>query len=282
LTAAQREALAGIAMDMWAPYIQATRARCPDADAKIVFDKFHCAKHLNDGVDRVRRAEHRELLARGDTRLTGTKYRWLRNPSTSIPLCGGPRATAPEHAQGGPGVGAQGVSGEPLGVPLRWSRPHVLPALVPLGDALAPPADIEKARMLKTHLPNILTYLKHRITNATAEGLNSRSSGSATRRAASATGRLQDRDLLPLRRPSISTHTEAGRTSFALPVYLSTGTGPTPPTLAVVPLRERPRPPAGGRPGGLSPERRRGRRTRLRPVPSVRQWKRRPVPRVVR
>jgi transposase len=33
---------------------------------------------------------------------------------------------------------------------------------------------IEKARMLKTHLPNILTYLKHRITNATVEGLNSK------------------------------------------------------------------------------------------------------------
>jgi hypothetical protein len=28
--------------------------------------------------------------------------------------------------------------------------------------------------MLKTHLPNILTYLTHRITNATAEGLNSK------------------------------------------------------------------------------------------------------------
>jgi transposase len=33
---------------------------------------------------------------------------------------------------------------------------------------------IEKARMLKTHLPNVLTYLRHRITNATAEGLNSK------------------------------------------------------------------------------------------------------------
>ena len=36
------------------------------------------------------------------------------------------------------------------------------------------PPMIEKARMLKTHLANVLTYLKHRITNATAEGLNSK------------------------------------------------------------------------------------------------------------
>ena len=27
------------------------------------------------------------------------------------------------------------------------------------------------AKMIKEHLPNILTYLKHRITNAVAEGL---------------------------------------------------------------------------------------------------------------
>src|SRR2546428_12491689 len=67
-------------MDMWEPYVQATRAQVPDAEAKIVFDRFHCAKHLNEGVDRVRRAEHRELQARGDTRLTGTKYAWLRHP----------------------------------------------------------------------------------------------------------------------------------------------------------------------------------------------------------
>ena len=30
------------------------------------------------------------------------------------------------------------------------------------------------AKMIKEHLPNILTYLKHRITNAVAEGINSK------------------------------------------------------------------------------------------------------------
>ena len=32
----------------------------------------------------------------------------------------------------------------------------------------------EKARMIKNHLPNILTYFKHRISNAVTEGLNSK------------------------------------------------------------------------------------------------------------
>ena len=33
---------------------------------------------------------------------------------------------------------------------------------------------IEVARMLKRHLDNLLTYLKHHITNAVTEGLNSK------------------------------------------------------------------------------------------------------------
>ena len=72
LTAAQRAQVEAIAMDMWEPYVQATRAQVPDADRKIVFDRFHCAKHLNEGVARVRCAEHRELQACGDTRHQGT------------------------------------------------------------------------------------------------------------------------------------------------------------------------------------------------------------------
>ena len=80
LTAEQRAAIESVAMDMWKPYIGAVRALVPGADEKISFDKFHVAKHLGDGVDRVRRGEHRELMAKGDTRLTWTKHLWLENP----------------------------------------------------------------------------------------------------------------------------------------------------------------------------------------------------------
>jgi len=48
-----------------------------EADRKIVFDKFHIAKHLHDAVDQVRKAEHRTLQRAHDDRLTGTKYLWL-------------------------------------------------------------------------------------------------------------------------------------------------------------------------------------------------------------
>jgi len=33
---------------------------------------------------------------------------------------------------------------------------------------------IDAAKLIARHLPNVLTYFKHRITNAVAEGLNSK------------------------------------------------------------------------------------------------------------
>ena len=175
LTEAQRDGIQGIAMDMWAPYVQATRARIPDADAKIVFDRFHCAMHLNEGVDRVRRAEQRDLRTQGDTRLTGTKYTWLRNP---------------DHFTHKAWRAFKALRTSALKVARAWALKESAASLWMyryVGAARTffkrwyfwathsrlPPM-IEKARMLKTHLPNILTYLKHRITNATAEGLNSK------------------------------------------------------------------------------------------------------------
>jgi transposase len=74
------QGLESIAMDMWAPYIASTREHVPDADQRIVFDKFHIAQHLGRAVDEVRRAENRELVREGDGRLKKTKYLWLTNP----------------------------------------------------------------------------------------------------------------------------------------------------------------------------------------------------------
>lgn len=85
LTPAERDGIAAIAMDRWEPYRQTIRAHVPDADQKIVFDKFHVLQHINTDVDTVRKQEHKQLAAVGDQRLKGTKYAWLRNPATFSP-----------------------------------------------------------------------------------------------------------------------------------------------------------------------------------------------------
>jgi transposase len=62
-----RNQVEAVAMDMWEPYFQSTMTHVPDAESKIVFDKFHVAQHLGNAVDDVRKAEHRELMAQGDS-----------------------------------------------------------------------------------------------------------------------------------------------------------------------------------------------------------------------
>src|SRR5437879_13059211 len=82
MTAEQRASSEAVALDMWDPYLASLQNHLPAAEEKIVFDKFHIAKHLGEAVDRVRRREHKALKAEGDERLTGTKYDWLRNPAS--------------------------------------------------------------------------------------------------------------------------------------------------------------------------------------------------------
>ncbi len=85
LTEGQRESIEAIAMDMWDPYVASVREHLREGRQKIVYDKFHIAKHLGNAVDKVRRQENRTLRAAGDDRLTGTRYDWLRNPTAMEP-----------------------------------------------------------------------------------------------------------------------------------------------------------------------------------------------------
>lgn len=80
LTAEELAAIESVSMDMWQAYINATLEAVPDAERKIAFDKFHVAKALGEGVNRVRGAEHWALRQQGCHDLAGSKYQWLRNP----------------------------------------------------------------------------------------------------------------------------------------------------------------------------------------------------------
>jgi len=67
------------------PDVNSTRRHLPDAERKIMFDKFHISKHLSEAVDLVRPRENKQLKASGDDRLAGTCYDWLRNPARMEP-----------------------------------------------------------------------------------------------------------------------------------------------------------------------------------------------------
>ena len=175
LTEEQLDSIEGVAMDMWEPYIDSTKEHLPEADEKIVFDKFHVAKHLGEAVDKVRRQEHKQLREGGDNRLVGTKYDWLKgrdkfNQKRWRAFCRLRRSNLKtsrawamrEQAMKLWDYCYPGAAENHFRWWYRWATHSRLEPM------------IDKAKMLKSHLKNILTYLTHPITNALSESLNSK------------------------------------------------------------------------------------------------------------
>lgn len=48
-----------------------------DASSKIVFDRLHVMRHVNDDVDKTRKEENRKLKEKGIMDLNGSRYIWL-------------------------------------------------------------------------------------------------------------------------------------------------------------------------------------------------------------
>jgi transposase len=59
-------------MDMWKPFRNATVRHAPQA--AILFDKFHVIGHLNDALDKVRKAEYARLSGKDRRYIKGQKY----------------------------------------------------------------------------------------------------------------------------------------------------------------------------------------------------------------
>jgi len=77
LSQEQKESIEAVAIDMWDPYIASLMTHVPQAEDKIVFDRYHLMTHMGKAVDEVRKKEHRTLQKLGDETLTGSKYLWL-------------------------------------------------------------------------------------------------------------------------------------------------------------------------------------------------------------
>lgn len=168
-----RQQVEAVAVDMWEPFMNASRNKAPQAS--LVHDKFHVSAHLNEAVDQVRRAEHKELMAAGDETLKGSRQLWLYNPMNF----------SPEQAASFAALRDSGLK-----VSRAWAAKELFTKLWTYryeGAARRFFKDwfgwvsrsrlkplIKVARMLKSHLENILTYLRHPITNAVTEGLNSK------------------------------------------------------------------------------------------------------------
>jgi len=171
----KRKKVKAIAMDMWDPYIAATKALIPGAKNKIVFDRFHIMQLVMKAVDKVRKEEHRAFMQEGNELLKGSKYLWLWNEenipehrradfeylrSLDLKVC---RARAiKDNLRHLWNYGTRIYMRKFFS---RWYFWATHSRLSPI---------IKVAKTLKNHLYNILTYAKHRITNALGESLNSK------------------------------------------------------------------------------------------------------------
>ena len=168
------EKVEAFAMDMWQPYFQTLISAVPDGVSKVVFDRFHIVGHMNKALDQVRRAENRELRAEGDDRLVNTKYELLHAAEN---IDDDVRQKFVRMRNAGLKTGRAWSIKELLrglwdcksrrDALLWWSRWYSWAT----HSRIAPV--IKVAKMIDRHLPNVMTYFEHRITNAASESINS-------------------------------------------------------------------------------------------------------------
>lgn len=174
LSPAEAAGIESITMDMWLPYIRATESALPDGSAKIAFDKFHVAQHLNQAVDKVRQAENRALRKQDDGTLVGTKHLWLFHP---------------DHLSAAQNLLIESLVKKALKTSRAWMLKQLAMEMWNVADPEQARVIFERfytwavrsrlepmkrsARMIKRHLRGILNAIRLGITNARLEGMNS-------------------------------------------------------------------------------------------------------------
>jgi transposase len=162
-----------VTVDMWKPFKSSIEKNL--LNAKIVYDKFHVMKHLSDAVDKVRKQENKSLIQEDNGSLKQTKYLWLKNKEN----------WTLKQAEL-----FQNLMNMNLKVGFAWSLKEFFKMFWTFGNVktaklflsiwnkevseskLQPM--IKFAEMITQHLAGILNYIEFNITNALAEGINSK------------------------------------------------------------------------------------------------------------
>ena len=173
LSPKQRSKVRAVCMDMWQAYQTSTETNAPNA--LIVHDRFHISKYLNEAVDIVRCARHRELHQTGDDRLKGMRQTLLFHP---------------ENLSDEKNDELAALRKSTLATGRAWSIKELFRFFWQETDAVGGRAFFDSwyawasrsrltpikkvARMLKNSLDRILTWFSSPISNGTSEGFNSR------------------------------------------------------------------------------------------------------------
>jgi transposase len=162
-----------IAVDMWEPFKLAITKSLPLA--KIVYDKFHISKHLSEAIDKVRKQENRALIQQGKNDLKRTKYVWLKNRANW---------TAKQEEL------FNNLINMNFKVGIAWSLKEIFrmfwnfrnikiaKLFLKIWNKEVLKSELEPmikfSEMINDHIDGILNYIEFNITNAVAEGINSK------------------------------------------------------------------------------------------------------------
>jgi transposase len=173
LTEEQRQGVKAIAMDFLQAYSNAAEELLPKA--LRIHDKFHVAGYLTKAVDKVRRTEHWHLMAKGNKSLKGTRFLWLTNMGNwdkkqkemyaSLRVDALKVGRAFSMKEQFRCIWTARSKKEAMTFFNWWYNWATHSRLKPM---------VEVAKTIKRHINSIMNYFRFRITNATAEGLNSK------------------------------------------------------------------------------------------------------------
>lgn len=174
LSAEERADIEGVAIDMHEPFFRSTLQHVPDAEKKIVFDRFHVMMILSRAIDATRRDMIREG-GREKSGLKRTRYLWLHaKGSLDEQQLAQIRLLREKYVR----LGIAWAQKE--NVRELWRATTVEAAKAFFADwfrgvkATFNEPMIAAGRTLERYLENIVSYLRVPITNAAAEGMNSR------------------------------------------------------------------------------------------------------------
>ncbi len=165
-----------VTMDMGQAYINAVRAKLPQA--QIVFDRFHVQRLVSDALDKTRREEWRRLtqLDKDEaTKVKGLRWPLLKNPWNLTPA---QAERLSSLQQDNTRLYRAYLLKATFADILDRRQPNVVKRK--LIDWLAwasrsrLPAFVKAARTIREHLDDIVAYIRHRLTNGVAEGLNNK------------------------------------------------------------------------------------------------------------
>ena len=175
LTKAELAAIEVVAMDMGQAYFNSTLRQVPGAVKKIVFDRFHVMQAATRAVDQVRRNEHASILRRGaKSPLSKTRYLWLYSeenlPERHLARFADLKDSEMKTAKA---WGMKELLRNLWSFEYKPAAGRFLSSFIRSAKAMQLAPLRKLAGTLADKRKNILTYIDHRVTSATCEGLNS-------------------------------------------------------------------------------------------------------------